>query len=465
MIVKWKLLSVAALALPVCVWHVSTRSIAIEASTSSFATTITDDIADASSLPDFDGDGTIGFGDFVLFAGVFGSIQGDEKFEAGYDLNADGEIGFGDFVIFARNFGKDVPSPEFSMPRIYNDNVFVLPITESLVVDRAPSALAIPDYTQRFYRHFKDEFDFLLVVRNLTNGVDFDGVSCARYIAVRNDVQGIGSRLFSDEHRWGSSGKLQGVITFNYVASQSIPEWTPIGRGPGLHEVMHRWANFVLPTVDGSHWGFSSANGILGGFDVTNLVDHGGNQYTAGEFHTNGSHGRPFSPIELYLAGFISPEGVPDLWVAEDGQWVRDSEGGILRASNGRKIFSAGQIKTYTIEDIISEHGPRVPDVSQSQRDFRAAVILLVNEKHPVNRRILEQLSDDVSWTSHAAFTEEGDKTVGNALRKTNFYESTGGKATIAMGGLSNFQNRVSSKRPVPSSFGIPPPPIVDRRE
>ena len=70
----------------------------------------------ATSLPDFDGDGTIGFGDFVIFAGVFGARQGDGKYDATYDLNGDGEIGFSDFVIFAQNFGKEVPSPVVTIP-------------------------------------------------------------------------------------------------------------------------------------------------------------------------------------------------------------------------------------------------------------------------------------------------------------------------------------------------------------
>ena len=71
---------------------------------------------DDALLPDFDGDGTIGFGDFVIFAGVFGARQGDEKYEAKYDLNGDGEIGFSDFVIFAQNFGKEAPSPVVAIP-------------------------------------------------------------------------------------------------------------------------------------------------------------------------------------------------------------------------------------------------------------------------------------------------------------------------------------------------------------
>ena len=57
--------------------------------------------------PDFDGNGLVGFSDFVAFAGVFGALQGDGKFEARYDLTDDGGIGFDDFVIFASSFGME----------------------------------------------------------------------------------------------------------------------------------------------------------------------------------------------------------------------------------------------------------------------------------------------------------------------------------------------------------------------
>ena len=69
-----------------------------------------------ASLSDFDGDGTVGFSDFVSFAGVFGASEGDEKYKANYDLNGDGVIGFSDFVIFAQNFGKEAPSPFVAIP-------------------------------------------------------------------------------------------------------------------------------------------------------------------------------------------------------------------------------------------------------------------------------------------------------------------------------------------------------------
>ena len=323
----------------------------------------------------------------------------------------------------------------FTEPGIYNDNVFVLPVSEDLVVDGAAIHLPTEEYTKRFYEHFEDEFDFLFVARNLVYGLDTLGI-CADYTLVKNDVQGIGEPLFSDTSGWGSPGRLQGVIGFRYVgyASPEEQEWTPIGRGPGLHEVMHRWANFIVPT--GAHWGFSSANGLLGGFDIALLEDHGSGRYTAGWFNTNGTASIPFSPIELYLAGFAPPEEVPDLWVAEDGEWLLNSEGNRRLAPNGYPLFTASRIRTLTIEDIIAEHGPRIPDFAQSQRDFRAAVILLVNEDHPANPQVLERLSEEISWVSVPAFTDEGD-TRRHPGRISNFYESANGQATITMDGLA----------------------------
>ena len=58
---------------------------------------------------DFDGDGIVGIPDFLLFADVFGSSQGDEKYEVRYDLDGNGKIGIPDFLIFVDNFGKQVP--------------------------------------------------------------------------------------------------------------------------------------------------------------------------------------------------------------------------------------------------------------------------------------------------------------------------------------------------------------------
>ena len=54
---------------------------------------------------DFDGDGTVGFPDFILFASAFGTQQSDTNYSTLADMNADGQVGFPDFILFANVFG------------------------------------------------------------------------------------------------------------------------------------------------------------------------------------------------------------------------------------------------------------------------------------------------------------------------------------------------------------------------
>jgi len=57
---------------------------------------------------DFNDDGSVGFGDFLLFAAAFGSKNST------FDLDDNGIVGFGDFVIFAVEFGNRKISQKLS---------------------------------------------------------------------------------------------------------------------------------------------------------------------------------------------------------------------------------------------------------------------------------------------------------------------------------------------------------------
>lgn len=63
-----------------------------------------------NSRLDFDGDGLIGFGDFIQFALRYGTTEGADAYDVRFDLDGDKQIGFGDFLQFARDFGKAVTS-------------------------------------------------------------------------------------------------------------------------------------------------------------------------------------------------------------------------------------------------------------------------------------------------------------------------------------------------------------------
>ena len=329
-----------------------------------------------------------------------------------------------------------------TIPQIYNDNLIVLPIDE---IPINGASLDVRTYAQSIYAWFDDSFDYLMFFLNLPDrpdGIPFFG----QYHPVSNDTQGIGEGIFFD-NRYGSAGKLRGALFFPYNRA--------LLNGPSLHELMHSWANYTIPTAVGAHWGFSSANGQLGGFDLANLVDLGGGQYTTTDgFGTiaNGGNSLPFSSIELYFAGLIAPEEVPDLWVAEDGEWLVDENNSLVRSEYETRIFTA-DFRIYTIDDIIAEHGARVPDWTESQKHFRAAVVLLTDENHPATLSQQQAMSEQVS-----KFSYQGD----DDSHLFNYYEATGGRGSITMDGLSQFRKNMptGTTSDMPASFGVLGAPI-----
>ena len=335
----------------------------------------------------------------------------------------------------------------FTEPQIYKDNVFVLPVSEDL----AGGGLPYRDYAARFYQQFNDEFDFLIFVSNVKEQGSL--WPFAAHIGVRNDVLGIGLDIFFDE-RWGSSERLQSVIFFQYDGIGGHYDryggyWST-GFGTLIHELMHRWANYIVPPY--GHWGFNSQRGWLGA-PLGEFRNLGDGKFSIGRWPPR----LPlYSPIELYLAGFIPPDDVPDLTIAEDGKFLLDEEGEWVIDDDGNVIITASRIKTYTIKDIVAEHGPRVPDHVQSQKDFRAAVILLVSEEYPVVPLDLAVLSYEV-WYNGGQ--DEGAYAKG---KYPNFFIATGGRGTITMGGLSQLKDGVGANKPAVSSYGTPPPLIVD---
>ena len=75
--------------------------------------------ATTAPTPDFDGDGTVGFSDFLAFAGRYGTRQGDGRYQVKYDLNRDGAVDFADFLRFAGSYGTSgsgTPPPSANRP-------------------------------------------------------------------------------------------------------------------------------------------------------------------------------------------------------------------------------------------------------------------------------------------------------------------------------------------------------------
>ena len=233
------------------------------------------------------------------------------------------------------------------------------------------------------------------------------------YHHVSNDVRGIG--LGEIGQPLDNATRLKGLIHFPWLNA--------LARGPSLHEIMHIWANYGVQTSYDVHWGFSSAEGQLGGFQLENLVDLGGGLWSAGSFGTyaNGGNTVPYSLWELYLGGFVGQDEVPDLWNAPEGRWTGD------RTEAGHAIFKAAEHSTLTVEAFVETHGPREPDHASAPKELRGAVIVLEDDDHALHH--WDDLLEQVRWLSHP-----GPDTPFRNLY--NYHEATGGRGRLVLDGL-----------------------------
>ena len=362
-----------------------------------------------------------------------GHLAENSDFASGARLEANKELyeraaAAGDFQVLQRR-GVDLVVSEkeltvYGEPAIYGDNVYVHPLPEGLL----SLDLSLPEVVNSFYEEMEDVFDFILIVSNLQFREDRTRTYNGRYHGVSNTVEGIGLDANFDE-KWGSIGELQGVIHFPFNDA--------IRDGPVLHELMHNWANYVLEPF--SHWQFSSVNGHLGGFDIANLKDLGDGRYHAGFFAPIGRVGTviPYSMLELYLAGLATSDEVPDWVTGVDAELAIDDHGMVERYDDGGVIFTVKEFKPLSIDYIIDRHGPRVPGFESSQKEFRAALILLIDEEHPATTEVLTALSNDLERFSRAGPDDDDGY--------FNFYEATLGRARMLMGGLSEFRLETAS--------------------
>ena len=122
--------------------------------------------------------------------------------------------------------------------------------------------------------------------------------------------------------------------------------------------------------------------------------------------------------------------------MAEDGEWTDE------RDEAGNRIFTASDFETWSVQRIVREHGARVPNWRDSQKSFRAAVVLLADDEFPATPAILRDLVDAVRVFSHPG---------PDSSRLFNFWEATGGRATLEMEDLRGSARPVDANRaPVP---------------
>lgn len=279
---------------------------------------------------------------------------------------------FAPITLFTIHAG-DVQTPVMvneNLQTVSNLANIIDPLASLKVKQREYSIMA--SASQRFYQDFADAYDFLIFISDgPTVG---PGVPYGEHFPVKNEVQNIGEILFNRTAAFGSAGKLRSVIFMNGQART----------GPTIHEVMHTWGvslstDLGFQQCQGGHWGVSGVGkGQLGGFDSTTLVDNGDGTFTVDDFgpNANGGDSVPYVPLELYLAGLADAGAVSDI------KNPINVDCNSLQFAGGTVTFKADGINTVTIAQIqTASGGARVPSSATSQKDFKAAMVIVSQYK------------------------------------------------------------------------------------
>ena len=290
-----------------------------------------------------------------------------------------------------------------------------------------PPTADILSVGQRFFEYMPDEFDKLLMMP----GAHVPGGLRGTHLGGAQRVQGIGYALSENSHLWGSDGRLDSVFAVNWSDS-----------GPVLHEMAHNWGVALSPDLGfqqcgPAHWGYAgSGNGALGGFNPDLLVDNDNGTWSfptgQGSGGGAGADTTPFSAMELYVAGLIPPEEVPPILMP-----VNVDCSSITQDVTTQTItFAADDVITVTIDDIIAEHGPRIPTAADSQKDFTMAWLV------PINRVPTPTEATFMQFRSEYMSRQEP----GDMNWRLTFWEATGGRATLETR-LSMFMDSIYNDR------------------
>ena len=333
---------------------------------------------------------------------------------------------------------------------------------------------------QAFYASHpnRDVYDFIYLITDFP----FDlGDAFAFYLPLRNDATGIGLPVGqSSETANINSQKIQGLLNLSNI-SQQYPA-SPVTRFLGANHALsimgqeqgHRWLSFVshpsdpllLLGRDDAHWNFfmniestisspaarrsSSAEGSVwrdngnGSFTSVNLIDG-------------------FSLLDQYLMGLRPAADVPDTFV------ITNTSGTVrTRESNPfPNVNVFGTKQTVTMNQILQANGNRTPTTATSQKNFRAAVVLLVQQGTQASQATLDKVTlYRLAWESYFFQSTSGLASINTGLadlttpRLIGAASAASFKSTLAPGeisalfgpGMAN-STAVATSQPLPTTL------------
>ncbi len=275
---------------------------------------------------------------------------------------------------------------------VRREHVFTFEDTGAIMNDPTKTSsdrrVVIVDAINEFLASHGDVVDFFGVWTTTANP---PGISSTQ-TTIQRDIAGLnhaGSPNAID-YRALFGVNLEVTKLKGYVDIHDVERFDTSPDGPGrlvFHELGHYWGAFLPPIsggrrleandgvcgARGNHWrwqfgqgpsalGFGSNveyNDTTGCYEVTTTGnDFGGDLY---------------SSVELYLLGYVPESEVDSL---------RDPTNRVY-FDQGCTFPYCGPVSPWSIQDIVDVAGPRIPDASVSQKDFRIAWIAIYQTGAP----------------------------------------------------------------------------------
>lgn len=293
--------------------------------------------------------------------------------------------------------------------------------------------LTLETAIRRFYMHYADEYDFLYFVTE--HKLDTSVAGLHGWIT-KPPMPGTGAEepICSGE----GPAHLRSAIAIQMYSETAFP--------PFAHEFAHYSGCHLddsfgfsrdVDTVFQGHWGMTSANGQLGGFDGNTLFCEtpagakppactpgadGRTRYVVAPFfpNTESRADQPFGPIELYMMGLQPLAEIPQsVWRFDGADFKFEA---LEKTADGKLVITGTGVTEIKMSDIVAKHG-EVPALPADKRSFKSAVVLVTAA--PASQAVLDRVAE---WA--AVFSGEVKSQKPGWV---SFTDLTGGRATMSM--------------------------------
>jgi len=318
---------------------------------------------------------------------------------------------------------------------------------------------------QRFYATHEDAYDYLVFYNTL--GIAAGSGVVAYESTVRNQRAGYGDAPIEVGSEYGSARRLQAIMNMGQVGQYPVdPNGIVNSRFTSrdtpitvlAHEAGHLFLafasvrdpqNFASRPMLGrqtAHWSFlfNSEASLLEG---NRIEDRG--MGASPRFETVAVT-EGYSPLDQYLMGLRAKDEVPPLFYVS-GAGINT----LFSPPPQIGVRFDGVRRDFTVDDLISEVGPRVPAHTVAQKKFRFGFVLIVPRGGEVSQAVVDQVEAYRRGFESYYFRAAGERATADATLKQSVALSLWPASGVVAGQSVTGSLRLSKAAAATRSFGL----------